>query len=49
MTTAQLLAQTDLLTAVLANHVSTSIYPTVASLVAAKTVKTLINDTLTIS
>jgi hypothetical protein len=50
MSASQLLKQTDLLTVLLAYHVSTDVYPTVQSLVAARTVKTLLtNDTLTIS
>jgi hypothetical protein len=49
MSAAQLLAQTELLTTVLTYHVSATVYPTVESLVAAKTVKTLTDDTLTIS
>jgi hypothetical protein len=49
MSAAQLLAQTDLVKFVLTYHASATIYPTVESLVAAKTVTTLTNDTLTFS
>jgi hypothetical protein len=44
-----LLYQTDLLKYLLGYHVSATVYPTVESLVAAKTVKTITNDTLAIS
>jgi hypothetical protein len=49
MSAEQLLSKTELLTTVLANHISNDVYPTVQSLVAARTVKTPTNDTLTIS
>jgi hypothetical protein len=44
----QLLAQKELLQVVLGYHVSATVYPTVASMAAAKTIPTLINATLSV-
>jgi hypothetical protein len=49
LTAAQLLNSTALLTSVLLYHVSATVYPTVASLIAAKTIATAANGSLSVS